>query len=269
MTWVGEVARPGCAGGRKYHSPRHEPSALPDRHPHFDKLRTGLLVPPRHLRTTGRHRAGPCEEARCHRCRRRGLRGLRPVGLGAQGRTRERRAQPRQVARRHGLHRPAPRQCQHLRFLRSRHRADRAGGLRHRALHRRRPGGGAARRRRHRAGRRAARTWTCSIPGPSTARRRRSSRCACEAAAFATDKRITNSEGAGVSAQQSHFFSAHTRGFRGGYASSRHSISVAPIAGKGDGMQRDAWYTSMRSRQRAVRRPRPWAAMPPSARCRG
>lgn len=70
---------------------------------------------------------------------------------------------------------------------------------------------------------------------------------ACEAAAFKTDKRITNSEGAGVSAQQSHFFSAHTRGFRGGYASSRHSISVAPIAGRGDDMQRDAWYSSMRS----------------------
>jgi len=68
----------------------------------------------------------------------------------------------------------------------------------------------------------------------------------CEAAAFATDKRITNSEGAGVSAQQSHFSSAHTHGFRGGYASSRHSISVAPIAGKADGMQRDAWYSSMR-----------------------
>ena len=69
----------------------------------------------------------------------------------------------------------------------------------------------------------------------------------CEAAALATDRRITNSEGAGVSAQQSHFFSAHTHGFRGGYASSRHSISVAPIAGKGDEMQRDAWYSSMRS----------------------
>ena len=69
----------------------------------------------------------------------------------------------------------------------------------------------------------------------------------CEAAAFKTDKRITNSEGAGVSAQQSHFFSAHSRGFRGGYPSSRHSISVAPIAGKGDNMQRDAWYSSMRS----------------------
>ena len=69
---------------------------------------------------------------------------------------------------------------------------------------------------------------------------------ACEGAAFATDKRILNSEGAGVSAQQSHFFSAHTAGFRGGYASSRHSVSVAPIAGKGNNMQRDAWYTSMR-----------------------
>ena len=69
----------------------------------------------------------------------------------------------------------------------------------------------------------------------------------CEEAALKTDKCITNSEGAGVSAQQSHFFSAHTRGFRGGYASSRHSISVAPIAGRGDGMQRDAWYSSMRS----------------------
>ena len=72
----------------------------------------------------------------------------------------------------------------------------------------------------------------------------------CEAAAFKTHRRITNSEGAGVSAQQSHFFSAHTRGFRGGYASSRHSFSVAPIAslpGKNAEMQRDAWYSSMRN----------------------
>jgi PmbA protein len=68
----------------------------------------------------------------------------------------------------------------------------------------------------------------------------------CEAAALSVDKRITNSEGAAVSAQQSHFFSAHTRGFRGGYASSRHSLSVSPIAGKGKDMQRDAWYSSMR-----------------------
>jgi PmbA protein len=71
----------------------------------------------------------------------------------------------------------------------------------------------------------------------------------CEAAAFDTDRRIVNSEGAGVSAQQSHFFMGNTRGFRGGYASSRHGVSVSPIAatpGRSDDMQRDYWYSSMR-----------------------
>jgi PmbA protein len=73
----------------------------------------------------------------------------------------------------------------------------------------------------------------------------------CEAAAMSTDKRITNSEGAAVSAQQSHFFMGNTRGFSGGYASSRHSLSVAPIASRATGkgepdMQRDYWYSSMR-----------------------
>ncbi|MBD8541001.1 metalloprotease PmbA [Oxalobacteraceae sp. CFBP 8755] len=68
----------------------------------------------------------------------------------------------------------------------------------------------------------------------------------CEAAAFAVDKRITNSEGASVYVQQSHFVAANSRGFLGGYPFSRHTISVAPIAGKGNGMQRDDWYTSSR-----------------------
>jgi PmbA protein len=72
----------------------------------------------------------------------------------------------------------------------------------------------------------------------------------CEAAAFATDPRITNSEGGGISVQQSHFWAGNSRGFRGGYASSRHSLSVAPIAAGGRGrnaeMQRDSWYSSMR-----------------------
>jgi PmbA protein len=73
----------------------------------------------------------------------------------------------------------------------------------------------------------------------------------CEAAALSADARITNSEGAGVSAQQSHFFAGNSRGFRGGFASSRHSLSVAPIASlpakRGNDMQRDAWYSSMRA----------------------
>ena len=72
----------------------------------------------------------------------------------------------------------------------------------------------------------------------------------CEAAALKVSKRITNSEGAGVSAQQSHFFTAYSNGFRGGYASSRHSMSVSPIAsspGKNGDMQRDAWYSSQRN----------------------
>ncbi|MDQ6628248.1 MAG: metalloprotease PmbA [Pseudomonadota bacterium] len=73
----------------------------------------------------------------------------------------------------------------------------------------------------------------------------------CEAAALEVDRRITNSEGAGVSAQQSHFYAANSRGFGAGYPSSRHSLSVAPIASLpgrgGDDMQRDAWYSSMRA----------------------
>jgi PmbA protein len=68
----------------------------------------------------------------------------------------------------------------------------------------------------------------------------------CEDAAMSVSPRITNSEGAGVSAQQAHFWAGNTRGFRGGYASSRHYLSVSPIAGKGRDMQRDGWYTSMR-----------------------
>jgi PmbA protein len=68
----------------------------------------------------------------------------------------------------------------------------------------------------------------------------------CEDAALRTHKRISNSEGASVSAQQAHFWSGNSRGFRGGYASSRHYLSVSPIAGKGKDMQRDGWYTSMR-----------------------
>lgn len=70
---------------------------------------------------------------------------------------------------------------------------------------------------------------------------------ACETAALEVDKnRITNSEGAGVSNSESVFAYANSHGFVGGYASSRHSISCSVIAGEGDNMQRDYWYTSAR-----------------------
>ncbi len=68
----------------------------------------------------------------------------------------------------------------------------------------------------------------------------------CEQAAFAVSPRITNSEGASVSVQQSHFVSANSLDFMGGFATSRHSLSCSVIAGDGDDMQRDDWYSSKR-----------------------
>jgi PmbA protein len=68
----------------------------------------------------------------------------------------------------------------------------------------------------------------------------------CERAAFAVSPEIRNSEGASISMQESHFISANSLGFMGGYASSRHYLSCSVIAGEGDDMQRDDWYTSKR-----------------------
>lgn len=70
--------------------------------------------------------------------------------------------------------------------------------------------------------------------------------CECEAAAFAVDKQITNSEGASVGTHDAHFRYANSMGFSAGFPSSRHHLSCAVIAGKDDGMQRDDWYTSGR-----------------------
>jgi PmbA protein len=74
---------------------------------------------------------------------------------------------------------------------------------------------------------------------------------ACEAAGFAVDKRISNSEGASVSTQESHFVYGNSHGFLAGYPGSRHSISCSLIAGRSDddsdGMQRDDWYDVARS----------------------
>jgi PmbA protein len=67
-----------------------------------------------------------------------------------------------------------------------------------------------------------------------------------EAAAFATDTRITNSEGGSVSSQQAQFVAANSLGFMGGYPTSRHFIACSVIAGKAEAMQRDDWYTTGR-----------------------
>lgn len=68
-----------------------------------------------------------------------------------------------------------------------------------------------------------------------------------ESAGLAVDKRITNSDGASVQAQHSQFVFANSRGFIGGYPYSRHTLSVGLIAGRGDKMQRDDWYSSVRN----------------------
>lgn len=68
----------------------------------------------------------------------------------------------------------------------------------------------------------------------------------CERAAFALSPLITNSDGASTSIQEGQFVSANSLGFMGGYPSSRHYLSCAVIAGKGDAMQRDDWYSIAR-----------------------
>lgn len=75
----------------------------------------------------------------------------------------------------------------------------------------------------------------------------------CEAAALAVDRRITNSEGATVSAYDTDFVLANTRGFCNGFPSSKASLSCAVVAEDKGGMQRDSWYASQRDPARLER----------------
>lgn len=70
-----------------------------------------------------------------------------------------------------------------------------------------------------------------------------------EQSALRTHRLIQNSEGASVSTHEGRFLMANSRGFKGGFPYSRHSMGVAPIAVRGDDMQRDDWYTSARRAQ--------------------
>jgi PmbA protein len=67
-----------------------------------------------------------------------------------------------------------------------------------------------------------------------------------EAAAFAVDRRVNNSEGATVSNQESLFVYGNSLGFLAGYPTSRHSTSCAVIAETANGMERDYWYSTAR-----------------------
>ena len=68
----------------------------------------------------------------------------------------------------------------------------------------------------------------------------------CEAAAFAVSKKISNSEGATVSAQHSQFVLANSLGFMGGHQGSRHYLSCSVIAEDRGLMQRDDWFSASR-----------------------
>lgn len=59
-------------------------------------------------------------------------------------------------------------------------------------------------------------------------------------------KGVTNSEGGGASAGRSIVALATSHGFSGAYSTSGYSLSASVIAGKGDGMERDYAYDSVR-----------------------
>lgn len=67
----------------------------------------------------------------------------------------------------------------------------------------------------------------------------------CEGAAR-ENERITNSEGAGVESGAGVVVYANSHGFSGVQQGTRHDMSCAVIAGEGDAMQVDHWYTVAR-----------------------
>jgi PmbA protein len=68
----------------------------------------------------------------------------------------------------------------------------------------------------------------------------------CEAAALGFDARINNSEGASLGTHQGLHVYGNTHGFLGGYPTTSHTLSCVVLAGTGEDMQRDYWYTSSR-----------------------
>ncbi len=69
---------------------------------------------------------------------------------------------------------------------------------------------------------------------------------ACEAAALAVDKRLTNSEGATVSTHHGVRAYGTSHGFLAAYPGTVHSISCAVLGSEGEDMERDYWYSTSR-----------------------
>jgi PmbA protein len=67
-----------------------------------------------------------------------------------------------------------------------------------------------------------------------------------EAAAFAVDPRISNSDGASYDSGTSRHIFTNSHGFAGEYRTSSCSLSATPVARDGDSMERDYWYTMAR-----------------------
>lgn len=72
---------------------------------------------------------------------------------------------------------------------------------------------------------------------------------ACEAAGRDADPRIANSDGASASTSESIGVYANSHGFLGRERDTHHSISCGLIAGEGDDMQRDGWYSLALARE--------------------
>jgi len=70
---------------------------------------------------------------------------------------------------------------------------------------------------------------------------------ACEQAARDYDPAISNSEGAAVNSHSGIRVFGNSLGFVQGYQATRHSISCSVLAGSGDNMQRDYWYSVARN----------------------
>jgi PmbA protein len=72
---------------------------------------------------------------------------------------------------------------------------------------------------------------------------------ASEAAALGFDSRINNSEGASVGTHRGLHVYGNTHGFIGGFPTTSHTLSCVVLAGSGEDMQRDYWYSSSRDWQ--------------------